>query len=282
MKMLLKDGKRKAVTLSYDDGVIQDIRLIEIMNKYGIKGTFNLNSGQLRPEDALPITEPTGTTRDRMKLSEAVRVFKASGQEVAVHGLNHLNPVACTDPELVYEITADRINLEREFGTIVKGMAYAYGNYNEAVTEVLKKCGIVYARTVASTNGFSIPENWLEWHPTCHHNNPELMKLAESFIEAPLKPISCELRIFYLWGHSYEFDRDNNWDVIEKFAEYIGKREDIWYATNKEIYEYVEAYKRLELSMDSGIVYNPSNQSVWARINGTAYEIKPGETKHFK
>lgn len=39
------NGKKKAVTFSFDDGVTQDIRLIEIFNKYGLKGTFNLNSG---------------------------------------------------------------------------------------------------------------------------------------------------------------------------------------------------------------------------------------------
>ena len=38
-------GKRKALTLSYDDGVEQDIRLIENMKQHGLKGTFNLNSG---------------------------------------------------------------------------------------------------------------------------------------------------------------------------------------------------------------------------------------------
>ena len=282
MKMLFKDGKRKAVTLSYDDGVVQDIRLIDIMNKYGLKGTFNLNSGKFTPEECETVTKPTGTTNDRLKLSEAAALYKNSGHEIAVHGLEHLKLINFTAPEITYEISADRVNLEKEFGTIVNGMAYAYGTYNDSVIDSIKKCGIVYSRTVLQTEKFRLPENWISWHPTCHHNHPALMELAKKFIEVPLSEQTCELSVFYLWGHSYEFDRDNNWNVIEEFSEYIGKREDIWYATNKEIYDYVTAYKRLELSMNSKIAYNPTNLTLWARVNGTVCEIKPGETVEFR
>ena len=52
MLMKLKDGKSKVLTLSYDDGVVQDIRLINILDKYGIRGTFNINTGMYLPEDA--------------------------------------------------------------------------------------------------------------------------------------------------------------------------------------------------------------------------------------
>ncbi len=277
MQMLLKNGKRKAVTLSYDDGVVQDVKLIEIMNKYGIKGTFNLNSGMFRAEDAEPILKTTGTTKDKMKFSEAVKLYKNSGHEVAVHGFKHIKSIFFTEPEIIYEITADRINLEREFDTIVNGMAYAYGVYNDNVIDCLKRCGIVYSRTVLDTEEFNLPDNWLAWHPTCHHNHPELMKIAQDFVEMPLKEQSCELRVFYLWGHSYEFDHNNNWQVIEDFCKYTGGRDDVWYATNKEIYDYVTAYRRLELSMNSEIIYNPSNITVWARIGDKTVEIKAGE-----
>ncbi len=281
MRMLLKDGKRKAVTLSYDDGVIQDKRLIDIMNKYGLKGTFNLNSGKFRPEDCESVTVPTGTTKDKLKLSEAVKLYKNSGHEIAVHGYEHLMLNYFTDPEIVNEIAADRINLENAFGTIVNGMAYAYGKFNDRIVAGLEKCGIAYSRTTVKDEEFSLPENWLLWHPTCHHNDPELMELAKKFIETPLRNQFCDLKVFFLWGHSYEFDRDNNWGVIEKFAEYIGKREDIWYATNKEIYEYVTAYKRLEISMDSKRAYNPTNLTLFTKVGDRAYEIKPGETAVF-
>ena len=55
--------------------------------------------------------------------------------------------------------------------------------------------------------------------------------------------------LFYLWGHSYEFDNNNNWDHIEKICEKLANRDDIWYATNMEIYEYVTAYNSLIYSI---------------------------------
>lgn len=45
------NGKMKAVTLSYDDGVAQDIRLIELLDRYGLRATFNLNPDRQRAED---------------------------------------------------------------------------------------------------------------------------------------------------------------------------------------------------------------------------------------
>jgi len=42
---LFQNGKAKAVTMSYDDGVFQDIKLIEIFSKHGIKSAFHLNGG---------------------------------------------------------------------------------------------------------------------------------------------------------------------------------------------------------------------------------------------
>ena len=41
-------GKFKVLTMSYDDGNKADVRLVSIFNKYGIRGTFNLNYGLLR------------------------------------------------------------------------------------------------------------------------------------------------------------------------------------------------------------------------------------------
>lgn len=82
--------------------------------------------------------------------------------------------------------------------------------------------------------------------------------------------------LFYLWGHSYEFEANDNWNVIEKFAEYVGNREDIWYATNIDIYNYVQAWKRLEFSSDGRRVYNPSATEVWFEKDGRMYSVKPG------
>lgn len=274
MKMILKDGKTKVLTLSYDDGVVQDIRLIEIMDKYGLKGTFNINSGLYLPEDVV---------RDkfyrRLKLSEAQKLYANSGHEVAVHSLTHPFLEKLDTAEIIYEITEDRRAIENHYGAITRGMAYPYGTYSETVVDVLEKCHIAYARTVKSTYSFAFPENWLTLHPTCHHNDERLEELIKNFVETPNKYNNPEM--FYLWGHSYEFDDNDNWDVIERFAEYAGGHENIWYATNIEIYDYVKAYEKLQTSYNKKIVHNPTNIDIWFDVNDEVYCVKAGETLKF-
>ena len=270
MYMRLKDGKTKVVTLSYDDGVIFDEKLIDIMNKYGLKGTFNINTGLYFPED----DERKGNS-NRMKLSEAKELYINSGHEVAVHGLTHPFLERLESDEIVYEIMEDRKNIEREFKTPARGMAYPYGTYNEKVVTALNTCKIAYARTVQSTENFGFPENWLKLNPTCHHNNPKLKELVEKFLVD--NKWNCP-RMFYLWGHSYEFNNDNNWEIIEEFGEMIGNRDDIWYATNIEIYDYIKAYERLVVSVDRKIINNPSAIPVWINISGETICINAGET----
>lgn len=273
MYMKLKDGKSKVLTLSYDDAVVQDIRLINILDKHGIKATFNVNTGQYLPEDA---------TRERyygrMKLSEAVELYKNSDHEVAVHGLNHPLLHYLKTDELLVEILEDRKNIEKQYGTLARGMAYPYGKYNDEVISCLEKCGICYSRTTKTTEKFDFPKNWLALDPTCHHKNPRLMELAKNFAEENIRAASGSIRLFYVWGHSYEFDNSDNWNVIEEFAEYIGGRDDVWYATNLEIYDYVKAFEALQTSVDKKIIYNPSVIDVWVSDNENVYCIKGGET----
>lgn len=271
MKMRLKDGKTKVLTMSYDDGVVQDIRLIEIMNKHGLKGTFNINSGSYVPEDAI-----REKFYGRLKLSEAKALYTNSGHEVAVHGLTHPFLEKLDTAEIIYEITEDRKSIEANYGTIARGMAYPYGTYNDRVLDVLEKCHIAYARTTKSTHEFKFPENWLTLHPTCHHNDERLEELIKQFVETPNRFNNPEM--FYLWGHTYEFDNNDNWDIIEKFAEYAGDHDHIWYATNIEIYDYVKAYERLQTSYDKKMVHNPSSIDVWFESKGKVYCVKAGET----
>lgn len=102
------------------------------------------------------------------------------------------------------------------------------------------------------------------------------MELAKQFAEKQQKQISENL-MFYLWGHSFEFDDQDNWEVMEEFARYIGRRDDIWYATNIEVYDYIKAYERLQTSADKTMVHNPSALDVWFAEKGKIYCVHAGE-----
>ncbi|MCH5250493.1 MAG: polysaccharide deacetylase family protein [Lachnospiraceae bacterium] len=274
IRMRFPQGMKKALTLSYDDGVEQDARLINIMKKNGLRGTFNLNSGRYRAEGT---TYEPGEVQRRLSEKEATQLYKDSGMEVAVHGLTHPFLERIPDNLCIAEIVKDRENLEKQFGAIVRGAAYPYGTYSDKVVDIMRMSGIAYARTTLSTENFDIPQDWLRLNPTCHHINPALKELATEFVEERRRDRGYPL-LFYLWGHSYEFEKDDNWEVIERFASYVGGRKDIWYATNIEIYEYVEAYKSLVFSMDGERVYNPSCIEIYLEADGKKCSIAPGET----
>jgi hypothetical protein len=261
--------KYKALTLSYDDNVIYDKQLIEIMERYGLKGTFNVNSGQF------------GDNTRKLSKDAAISLYKSPNVEVAVHGLQHLALANVSLDAARQDVIENKKDLERIFGGVVRGMAYAYGSYSDEVVELLKDCGIVYARTTVSTEAFDIPTDWLRMPATCHHANPRLMQLAKTFVEAQEDWYFWRKTpmLFYVWGHSYEFNDCNNWEIIEEFAEFMGGREDIWYATNGEIYAYVQAFNRLVFSMEGKIVHNPSAIPVWfVDVNRNNYKIEAGQT----
>jgi peptidoglycan/xylan/chitin deacetylase (PgdA/CDA1 family) len=227
---MFPNGKMKALTLSYDDGVEQDRRLVEILNRHGVKATFNLNSGIQTGANSWVNTDNKG--RDvqirRMNVRGLAELY--AGHEIAVHGLTHPHLETLDEESIRNELEQDKLNLERIFGP-VHGMAYPFGTYNDTVLKVLRLCGLKYGRGVKSSYSFdlpALPEKLLSYQPSCHHADPRLMELAERFIGlTPSVP-----QVFYVWGHSYEFDTAHNWELIEDFCRLMAGRDDIFYATN--------------------------------------------------
>lgn len=281
MYMRFKDGKRKALTFSYDDGVETDIRLMEIFNKYGMKGTFNINASNVIDEEREYAEGQISRPMARRRALEAYNGEIGKNHELALHCYTHPFLDRLPRDMQVYEVIKDREMLESIFGRIVKGCAYPMGTSSETTAEVLYNCGVSYARTVEVTNNFTIPKNWLRMPSTCHHNDARLFELADAFLNADLG-IWHEVYLFSVWGHSYEFDINQNWDRIESFCEKMSGRDDVWYATNIEIYNYIKAYERLEFSAEGKIVHNPSAIPVWFHYAGVDVEIGAGETKKFR
>lgn len=267
-------GKAKALTFSYDDGVEQDIRLIEIFRKHGMRGTFNINSAQFSPEGKV---FPEGQVHRRMTQRQVLETYTEDVCEVACHAAHHAMLTDCGSDIVCDEVISDRKALEALFDRQIHGMAYPFGPTNDKVMQVLDNCGIYYSRTTVSTLKFDMPQDWLRLPATCHHKNPKLMELADTFLD--LKVTKHGPKLFYVWGHAYEFEEQNNWEVIEQFCEKMAYHEDIWYATNMEIYTAWSDYKKLESSADGSLIHNPTARTVWiADSKNTVYEINPGET----
>lgn len=220
------NGKMKAVTFSYDDGIRQDIRLVELFNKYGMKATFNLNSGIQSDVNPFIIKE---LVVHRMNVAGLKELY--AGHEIAAHALTHANLTRVSLDTAYNEVKNDMEILSARFGQNVTGFAYPFGSYNDAVVEVLKKCGISYARTVKSSHNFDLPADPLRLEATCHHNDPRIMELIDEFLVLePEKP-----QLLYIWGHSYEFDAENNWEHMESILQKLAGRDDIFYGTNAEV-----------------------------------------------
>ncbi|MBE6763128.1 MAG: polysaccharide deacetylase [Ruminococcaceae bacterium] len=221
------NGKKKALTFSYDDGVQTDKRLIGILDRYGMKGTFNVSSALLDEQKGWNEWQ-RGIRVTYIDAAEAPQVY--AGHEIAVHAAHHLDLTTLSPEELEAEIAGDRAALEKLFGREVIGMAYPYGAYNEAVIAACERAGIRYSRTVEDSGRFALPTQPLCWGHTCHHNDSRLFELAQAFLQAdPDEPM-----LFTVWGHSYEFDVNENWERIEEFCRRMAHRDDIAYVTNRE------------------------------------------------
>ena len=273
--MRFPGGLPKALTLSYDDGVEQDEKLIEIAEEYGLKGTFNINSGCFPPED---VTYAPGTIHRRMPLNRLKAAYAKSSWEIAAHAYTHPSLVGLPANAATEEVLRDRKKLEKIFGTVVRGFAYPYGAYDEQTVGILKSCGIAYARTVNATRDFHLPKDWLRLEATCHHNDPELMKLAKRFVETK---DWWDPMLFYLWGHSYEFEAQDNWEVIEEFTRIVSGKDDIWYATNIEIYDYCEAFSRLRFNTAMTVCVNPAASDLWFACGEKEVHVPAGQTVTF-
>lgn len=221
----------KAVTFSYDDGVTQDRRLVEMFNKYGLKATFNINSSLLGNKNFLT-RGGVQVCHDKISAAELAGLY--DGHEVAAHTLTHPDLTKLPDEEIIRQVEDDRSALSEIVGYEVEGMAYPGGgvNFNRHVAELVEnETGIKYARTTVSNYGFDLQEDLFVFSPTIHHFDGRIRELAEEFIA--LKPDKPQL--FYIWGHSYEFDIEDTWSRFEDFCKLIGGRDDIFYATNSQV-----------------------------------------------
>lgn len=263
-RLLYPGFKKKSVTFSYDDGVIQDKTLIEIFNHYGMKATFNLNAGKVGEKKFRTSLNGDEIDCSHLLLSENVSLY--DGHEIANHTYSHPHLEDITIEEQEKEYRRGKEELEAIFNKKVFGAAYPYGSYNYDTFEVQKRLKIEYDRTTRSTYSFKLPTDWLCWHPTIHHREKQLNDVVNSFYKT-----DEELALLYIWGHSYEFAIDDNFSLMDNLCRNLITHEDIAFMTNHEIYTYCNAatrvYHRVS-SIGQPLFYNPSDVDVYIEVDG--------------
>ncbi len=251
--------KLKAVTFSYDDGVVQDQKLIEIFDRYHIKGTFNLNCGQSGKGKMRQDKDGNEIDCGHLDLKKMSALYQ--NHEIANHTYSHPHLEETPKEEQFLEFKKNKEELERIFHKPIFGAAYPYGSWNYDTLLVQKELGVEYNRTIRSSYSFALPHNWLFWDPTIHHRDTKLFDYLEAFYQC-----DQELALFYIWGHAYEFAQDQNFDMMEKLCRSLSLREDVISMTNHEIYQYVNAASMIYHRF--GTFHNDSDVDVYINVDG--------------
>ena len=229
------NGKTKIFNVTYDDGVLQDVRFVALLNKYNLKGTFNLNSGLMESE--FEWTHESGRVIKRLSKEKAVPLYQ--GHEIACHTLTHPYMHDLSEQEILHELQEDKANLEKLFGREVKGFAVPFDYYSERIENCVRQCGFSYARISQESRSFAPQTDYFNWKATVFHTDPELEQLTQQFIEC-----DEEFAIFQIVGHSYDLDVEELWERIENVFRMIAAHKEILPMTTIEIVELLQRRDR--------------------------------------
>ncbi|MCQ2455757.1 MAG: polysaccharide deacetylase family protein [Clostridia bacterium] len=272
INLLFPGFRSKAFTLSFDDGAEADLPLGKLFLEFGMKCTFNLIASSFAEVDEKENVIP--------KISKEKKEFYTNPDfEVASHGFYHPFLWQIATADACHDVITDRRCHENVFGRLVRGFAYPYGGRNKNVHELLRLAGFAYARNVGPSRDFYIPESdgWFEWAPSAHYFDSDFDRLTPMFLNFKSSPEIPLL--YYVWGHSYEFEQRPGGlaEVRERLAP-LAHLDEVWYATNIEVHDYVEAYRSLVFTADTTHVYNPTLIPVYFHCNHGNFKIDPGET----
>lgn len=267
LRRLFPGGKPKAFNISYDDGVLQDVRFVQMLNRYGLKGTFNLNSGLMKT--GFSWVHENGMTVTR--LGEDVVCTLYEGHEVASHTCTHPYMESLSEAEILGQMAADRYFLEKLLGREVKGFAVPFCYYSPLIAQCAREVGFEYARISEETNGFSLPEDPYWWRGGKFHWDEDLEDYVERFLKT-----DEELALCQIVGHSYDLDVADMWDRMENLLCRVAQQEDVLPMTNLELARYTAGMKRAVIT--DGAIRNESEVALWFRVDSKTVCLQPGET----
>lgn len=258
------NGKKKAFCITYDDGITQDIRFVELLNKYGLKGTFNLNSELMKTGFAW--THETGLVIKRLPPDVVVDLYQE--HEVASHTLTHPYMSDLSEEEILYQMEQDKKNLEELFQGEVCGFAVPFDYYSDLIANCAKKSGFSYARMSEETYSYAPPENEYYWAAGAFHTSPKFSEFVDGFFET-----DEELALCQIVGHSYDLDTEQMWEQMEAIFEKVAEDADIVSVTNIELVRYLKAMREAIIT-EKGIE-NHSGVELWFEEDGNVFSVKP-------
>ena len=213
------------VTTSWDDGSILDLKLAQMLTKYGLKGTFYIPKS---PKNVTPLRKT-----DIAAL--------AAEHEIGAHTVNHPHLTQIPPAEAKTEIEDSKIYLEEILGKKIKMFSYPFGEYNEAVKTITKDCGFIGARTVKPAQPGDIHDPY-EFGITVFASNGRFHEMVKTSPELDWEPKAQKLfdgalengGMWHIWGHSWDTDNHKEWDKLERVLKYIANKPGVQYATNGE------------------------------------------------
>lgn len=272
------DYNTKAFTVSYDDGTIQDKKVMSLAKKYGVAVTFAPNtqwwgtSGWMDHEGyRVWVQRPT---------ADEISHFY-DGFEIASHSATHVMLSEVDDETIRREVLEDMDYMESLTGQRALGICYPGNSYDQHVIEVLKGYGLIYGRSAAVQYGYELPEDFMSWLPTCHDAWEGCPELSDKYLKKKTHRLLC----FYIWGHAYELDKPSliegttRWGNLEALFKKMGEADDVWCATNGQIASYILATRECERTEE--YLYNLSSMTIYAMHGNNRVEIASGERYFF-
>ena len=266
IKKLYPGGKAKALNFSYDDGVTQDVQFVALLNQYGFKGTFNLNSKLLL--EGFTWEHPQGKTICRLPKEAIVSLYE--GHEISSHTATHPMMQNISEEEILEEMVSDKKMLEEIFGREVVGFALPFSYHDDRVYRSSKAAGFAYARISEVNPDFSIPEDHHKWTGTLFHLDNRFEGAVDDFLNT-----DKELALFQPIGHSYDLDVHEKWEWFEEILKKLKTDDSIWPATHIEILRYLRCMDQAQIS--ENYIENNSDADLWFLINGEVKVLHPGD-----
>lgn len=267
IKKLYPGGKDKAFNISYDDGVLQDVRFVNLLNQYGLKGTFNLNSGLMKQE--FEWVHENGMVVKRLP-EDIVRDLYA-GHEVASHTYSHPYMDSLSRGDILSQMAADRFFLQQLTGQPVAGFAVPFLYYSPLIAECARECGFAYARISEESRGYQPPEDPFWWRGGIFHWSEDLEDYVEGFLRT-----DAELALCQIVGHSYDLDVCDMWQRMEEILRTVAAEDSVAPMTNLELFVYLQQMKQAQITPEA--IMNPGNCDLWFRVDGETVCVHPGET----